>query len=58
MNNRKFLYELYIEIIISIINDKIKDNKDEHLYNIKKLLRSKDSTVQRMGVELYKEYIK
>jgi hypothetical protein len=49
-----FYKDLYIEIIIQILSDEnTKKSK-----NIIKLLKSKDSTIINIGIELYKEYIK
>lgn len=56
-NNSMSIHNIIVILTLQSI-DYTNTNNDDHLNNIVKLLKSKDSTIQRMGIELYKEYIK
>lgn len=54
----RFLNLFYEELAITVLIQILSTKNTKKSKNIIKLLESKDSTIQKIGIELYKEYIK
>lgn len=54
----RFLNLFYEELAITVLIQILSNKNTKKSKNIIKLLESKDSTIQKIGIELYKEYIK